>query len=357
MSNAIVLYNMSEAQNAYQRLQATLSTDSVDSAMAEIKTFLKMFPDVALAHNDLAVLHHKKGDKLLALAHYEKANRLQPDSPVILNNLAEFYFVELGWTDDAIVLLTGLLDRYPHDTEILTSLAIISERINRLDEARSFYKRILVIDPENQDVRQSLANLEGPVSAAEYRLPHTQPVVQPVAAPQPAGRSVEEILAGLRTPAAPTVATPSVDELLQESQRCSVAGDHAAAARALEQIIAMNPGHAQAHNDLGVVYFALDDMQKSLYHYEMAVTNDPTSTTYRKNLADLYYAALGRTDEAIAIYTNLLNEQPRDVEVLTALAIIAEENKLREQATVFIKRVLEIEPWNAAARDFLARIS
>jgi Flp pilus assembly protein TadD len=121
----------------------------------------------------------------------------------------------------------------------------------------------------------------------------------------------------------------------------------------LELALTAEPRNAQLLNDLGVVCSRQGDMEQAAHYYEAAVAAQPMQLTYRKNLADLYYSCLGRTDEAVSIYTQLLNEYPRDVEVLTALAIISKNNHLREQAQVFIKKVLELEPWNSEAREFL----
>ncbi len=320
MSTSLVPYNMYEAQNAYQRLRATLSGDSVDAAINEVKTFLKMFPDVALAHNDLGVLFHKSGNPLLALAHYEKANRLRPKDPAVIKNLAEFYFVVLNWTDDAIELLTELLSDYPQDFEILTALASICSKVGRPEEAQIFYRKALQIDPDNQELREVLANMEGPVSAAEYRSVTTAPSPDSFAA-------------------APIAAPVSEDD---------------EAALSLQRLLAQNPGNAVAHNNLGIVRFKQGRLDESAAHYERAVACDPANPTYRKNLADLYFTHLGRVDEAIAIYTSLLKETPKDIELLTALAIISKANQLKEQARTFIEKVLELEPWNSDAREFLA---
>ncbi len=319
MNTSLVAYNMYEARNAYQRLQATLSVDSAEAAITEVKTFLKMFPEVALAHNDLGVLFCKAGNNLLALAHYEKANRLQPNTPTIIKNLAEFYFVILGWVDDAIDMLTGLLNDYPEDFEILTALANISTKVGRPEEARIFYRKALQIDPDNAELRELLAHLEGPVSAAEYRSGTAAPSPDPVAV-------------------------------------APVSGEGDEAALALQRLIAQNPGNAVAHNNLGVVRSRQGRPDEAAAHYERAITCDSANLVYRKNLADLYYAYLGRTDEAIAIYTSLLREYPRDIELLTALAIICKANQLKEQARTFIKKVLELEPWNSDAREFLANL-
>ena len=316
MNTSLVPYNMYEAQNAYQRLRSTLSASS-DAAMGEIKTFLKIFPDVAQAHNDLGVLCHTAGDTLHALAHYEKANRLQPNTPTIIKNLAEFYCVALGWADDAIDMLTSLLAVYPDDFEILTALGQISNQVGRPDEARVFFRKALQIDPDNQELRERMAQVDGPVSAAEYRVP-VSPVEEQIA-PQHA----------------------DIDEYTESAET-------------FERMLSLNPCNGLAHNNLGIIWMKRGDFEKAGHHFDQAVLNEPDNAIYKKNQADLLYACLGRTDEAIEIYTGLLNKHPKDTELLTSLAIIAQSNQLKEQARTFIRRVLELEPWNTDAREFLA---
>jgi Flp pilus assembly protein TadD len=304
---AVVPYNQYEAQNAYQRLRACLSRESADAAIAEIKTFLKMFSDVSLAHNDLGVLYLQTGNNLLALAHYEKANRLQPNNPTVIKNLAEYYFVVLGWADDAIEMLTELLNAWPNDFEILTALGNISEKVGRPDEARAFYRKALQIEPQNAELREILAKLDGPVSAAEYR---SQPVLA------------------------------QVDEEIAP----------------LERLLTQNPSNALAHNNLGIVYTRRGEYEAARVHHEQAVEHEPANLVYQKNLADLYYAVLGMTDESVEIYTTLIKKYPNDVEVLTALAVLSKGANLQEQARTFINKVLSLQPWNSEARTFLAGI-
>ena len=150
MNSFIVPATTYEAQNAYRRLQVCMETEDPKLAIMEIKTFLKMYPDVALACNDLGVLYAKTGEKLLALACYEKANRLQPGTSVIVKNLAEFYFIEIGWTDDAILMLTELLKSYPDDIDLLGLLGTISWKVGREQEARTFYRRVVALEPRQR---------------------------------------------------------------------------------------------------------------------------------------------------------------------------------------------------------------
>ncbi|MDD2501827.1 MAG: tetratricopeptide repeat protein [Geobacter sp.] len=367
MSHAMVQYNRIEAHQAYQRLQLTIDKDDLQTAIVEIKTFLKMFPDVALASNDLAVLYYQAGDKLKALACYEKANRLQPGTPAIIQNLAEFYFVELGWTDDAITMLTDLLKSYPQDFSLLTALGAISSRIGRADEAQMFYRRALELDPTHQGVRDALAALGGPISAAEYRGEAAPAPVSIQTAPV-ADKSgeLDAILARLRSTvtsapiAPPTVAarteTVSPDELYRQAQAAAQSGDESAAIMLLEQLIRDTPVYPLAHNDLGILYTQAGNLELACRHHELAAHQDRSNPLFAKNLAALYYSLCGRTDEAVAIYTRLVQEYPCDIEVLTALAIISNNNNLKDQARTFIRRVLDFEPWNADARQFLAEL-
>ena len=366
MNNAMVPYNPQEAQNAYQRLQFSLNKEDLKTTIMEIKTFLKIFPDVAMACNDLGTLYYQTGEKLLALAYYEKANRLQPGISTIIKNLAEFHFVELGWTDDAIMMLTSVLKQFPQDCDVMTSLGMISERLGRDNEARSFFRRVLELDPVNSGAREALARLEGPVSSAEYRQQSApvdleRPASAPIA-PTQKDSQLGDILARLRASVGTTqsaVVTPGsgaldVEELYAEAQRLVATENDRGAIEVLNKVITINPSNALALNDLGVLYTRTGDLEKALSCHEAAASKDTGNSTFRKNLAALYYSCLGRTDEAIAIYTKLLREQPNDIETLTALAIISEANNLREQAKTFITKVLELEPWNTNARNFLA---
>lgn len=366
MNNMVVAYNPQDAQNAYQRLQFSLNKDDLKIAIVEIKTFLKIFPDVALACNDLGALYYQTGEKLLALACYEKANRLQPGLPTVIKNLAEFYFVELGWTDDAIMMLTSLLKQFPQDCELLTSLGMISARLGKENEARSFFRQVLDLDPDNSDVREALARLEGPVSSAEYRrqLAPVEPVQPAVVPAQPTQQDAQlgDILARLRASVAVSQPAASAtgstvrndNDLYAEAQKIAATGNTMGAIEALNKVIDINPSNVLALNDLGVLYAQTGHLDKALFYHEAAVSRDPGNANFRKNLAALYYSCLGRTDEAISIYTQLLRDTPNDIETLTALAIISEANNLKEQARTFIVKVLELEPWNVTARVFLA---
>ncbi len=366
MNNFVVPANAYESHNAYRRLQMNLSLNDPKTAVIEIRTFLKIYPDVAQACNDLGVLYYREGEKLLALACYEKANRLQPGTPDIVKNLADFYCIELGWTDDAIRMLTELLCAHPEDRDLVIKLALLNEKAGRHQEACSFYSEALELNPSDYAVREALERLGGNTieNQCEVSVPEPEPnshvkIISPEPASDP--EYLEDVLANLKAsissalgsqPESPAPVA-SVEELYAEARKYIGAGDPSQAIETLEKLLALDPVNALAHNDLGVLFTNSGDMEQACIHQEAAVRYCPSNAGFRKNLAALYYSCQGKTDEAIAIYTQLLREQPTDVETLTALAIISEANNLREEARTFIGRVLSLEPWNKDARNFL----
>ncbi|MBC7962181.1 MAG: tetratricopeptide repeat protein [Steroidobacteraceae bacterium] len=339
-----------QARQRYEELETTLRTLTPEAAIAKISQFIQHFPDFPQAHNDLAVLLYQQGELLQTLGRFERAVRLAPRNRTFRKNLASFYFVELGWTDDAIFLYTGLLKEEQTDAEVLGALAMISSRIGRPDEAGHFLHKILDLEPWNNAARDMLNSLAAPI------IP-TVPVTPPTPAPAAAQGDVDTLLAGLRqTIAGMTAVSKTPEERYREALQLAEQGRAAEAVTALEDLVRSVPAYALAWNDLGVLTFQSGDLGRSLVAHEQALRLESANPTFGKNLANLYYAALGRTDDAIRIFTGILREQPNDVETLLALGQISAANGYAEQARTFVTKALQLEPWNAAAREFLCSI-
>lgn len=335
------------AQRAYLQLENTLQTNPQEESISRLEDFLRQYPDFAQAHNDLAVLYYHAGNKLQTLGHYEKAVRLEPANSTFRKNLASFYFVEMGWVDDAIFIYTDILAKTPNDTEVLAALGIISVNLDRRTEARTFFTRLLELEPWNQDARAFLAELE-PAEAAAYGTPP--------APTQSAPADLDALLADLRD----TITRLEQQNLPEDTYANAVAllnqGNQQAAICELEKLVQRDPSHALAHNDLGVLYLQQGDTEKSQHHHELAVKADPTSTTFKKNLAGLYFTELGKTDDAIFLLTEALRAEPDDVETLTGLYRIALAIGWTEEAATFLEKVTELEPWNQDARELLGQL-
>ena len=334
-------------------MEHSLESSPLEESISRLEDFIRQYPDFAQAQNDLAVLYYRAGNKLQTLGHYEKAVRLQPENSTFRKNLASFYYVEMGWVDDAIFIYTDILAKTPNDTEVMAALGIISINLDRGTEARAFFTRLLELEPWNNDARMFLAELD-----SQQAPPPETITVSPTQAKLRTGPAeLDAIIADLRKTITSLEDQNLPDDAYANAMALLNQGNEEGAVRELERLVQNHPSHSLAHNDLGVLFQRQGDIRTSRHHHELAVRHDPANATYKKNLAGLYFGELGMTDEAIYLLTEILRSSPNDVETLTGLARIAFTVGRPEEAAIFLRKVVELEPWNQDARELLGRLN
>ncbi|MGD9226099.1 MAG: sulfotransferase [Desulfobacterales bacterium] len=302
-------------EKMYQGIQPLLKSSNREDAIATLKNLVESFPDFAQAHNDLGVLLYKHGEKEPALKHYEQAVRLDAGNCTFKKNLADFYYVEQGRIEDALNLYVDVLAMNPQDVESLLIIGHICVGLQRFDDAKVFYNRILEIEPGNPDVLQLLEKIQNPGQTQN------------------------------------TAKTP--EEMYQQIQPLMTDNDPQAVIGLLKDLLASFPNFALAHNDLGVLHYNVGDKENALTHYEQAAQLEPDNITFKKNLADFYFVEQNRVEDALKLYVDVLAMQPEDAETLLITGHICVSLQKFDDAKVFYNRVLEIEPWNADARQNL----
>jgi Flp pilus assembly protein TadD len=341
-----------EGRATYERIITYIREVEAEEAIRQIQNFLKIYPEFAQAHNDLAVLFYQAGNGMKALAHYEKAHKLDPSNITFRKNLADFYFVELEWADDAIHTYLDILKDNPFDIETLNALGTISIQIGRREQARQYFTRTLQLDAVNRQARQALQQLGGSLPAPLHSAQITIPMQQTSLAstPRPAIASVQ---------VAPFFQEPpkSPEQLHQQALELVNTGKKTEARRLLEELVVRYPHYAVAHNDLGVLSQQDGDLAQSRRHHEDALRLQPDNLNFLKNLADLLYFTCGETEEAMKLYVRILGKNPRDIEVLTAVSKICLDMGQLGDSRSFLESILKIEPWNSDARESLANIA
>ena len=345
-----------EGAATYERILADVREVEAEEGLRHIKDFLKIFPDFACAHNDLAVMYYQTGNTLKALAHYEKAHKLDPFNITYRKNLADFYFVELEWTSEAIHTYLDILKDNPFDTETLNALGTISLQIGRKEQARQYFTRTLQLDSSNRNAQHGLQQLPESVTttSAPNQISHILSTSCRAAEPPPAATPTPSFHTLFNTAQTEPARTPA--ELYREALSLVDAGKPAEAINLLETLIAQAPDNALAHNDLGVLYQKSGNLQKSRYHHESATRLQPSNTTFQKNLADLLYNGFGAFEEALTVYVNLFAENRHDIELLKAIVHICLEVDKRDEAIFFLERILAIKPWDQDAAEAIRSI-
>jgi len=301
-SNMNFDYHPSKAEDLYASIQTQLKTMSTNEAIAEIEKLLANLPEFAIGYNDLGVLHYQAGNKEDSLKNYEMAVRLDPENMVFQKNLADYYYVEMGRVEDALQIYVKILEANPEDVETLLITGHICVALEKFQDAEVFYSRVLEIDPGHQDARQFLDKLN----------------------------SMEAGNPGAKAPEA----------LYDEIQPLLNNGDPHRAIAALVGLLEKFPDFAVAYNDLGVLYYHIGEKEKAQHFYERAVEN-------------FYCLELGRIEEALNIYVDILTTHPRDIETLLATGQICVALERPGDAKDFYHRVLELEPDNEDASNYL----
>jgi tetratricopeptide (TPR) repeat protein len=146
-------------EKLYQTVQGFIEGGREQEAIGALKVFLALYPEYALAHNDLGFLYYKGDDREKALRHYKQAVVFAPDNTTFQKNLADFYYVILGHVENALEHYAKALSGNPADPNTLLMLGHISVTKKRFDEAAIFYNAVLKIEPSNRDAREKIDDL------------------------------------------------------------------------------------------------------------------------------------------------------------------------------------------------------
>ncbi|MEJ2098717.1 MAG: tetratricopeptide repeat protein [Desulfobacterales bacterium] len=299
-------------QEMYQEIQPLLNSGDPNKAIVALEEFLQSYPDFALVHNDLGVLYYQTGDKEKARDHYERATRLMPENINFQKNLADFYCIELGRIEDALKIYVSILKTDPQDVETLMATGLICKALEKPDDARAFFNRVLEIEPWNTEARKQIEEMER----------------------QPSGENLD---------------SESAEDAYRRIQHELNTLSPAEAIIELEKLVELHPNFAIGHNDLGVLYYNTGNKEKALQHYQQAVNLQPENMTLQKNLADFLFIEQGRVEEAFKIYVNILAANPHDVETLLIAGHICVALKKFDDAKEFYAKVLALEPDNEDA--------
>lgn len=149
----------SRPESAYQHCQELVAQGQVNDGIACLEQLSQEHPAFALAHNDLGVLYYQQGDKARCVKNYAKAVELDPRNPIFKKNLADFYLIEEGAVEKAMKIYVSVLEDDPEDIDTLMAVGHICSVLEENDSARTFFERILDIEPWNFDAIERMDQL------------------------------------------------------------------------------------------------------------------------------------------------------------------------------------------------------
>jgi tetratricopeptide (TPR) repeat protein len=119
-----------------------------------------------------------------------------------------------------------------------------------------------------------------------------------------------------------------------------------------ERALTLNPGYVDAHNNLGIAFVAHGRIDDAVAHYERALALKPDcANTYC--ILGIALAAQGRIDDAVARYERALLLKPDFAEAHYNLGIVLNEQGKRDDAVAHYERALALKPDFADAHNSL----
>ncbi len=264
---------------------------------------------------------HGQGLRIL-----EGALQHDPHDERLLVVYAEL-LLESGAREKAKNTLLQLLEHHPNSLDGMNDLAVIEIMDAEMVEAKKLLEKVLQADRENETAKENLRYLD---SLQEHKsLPKEADAAKTTEGNMTKGR-----------------------QAYARAQRLIEAGNIDEAISALQALLKLIPGHAQAMNDLGALFFAQGNLQDAREYLAKARDLDPSNVVTLKNLAELATHE-DHLDEAAACYQEILDVDPEDIEALVAAGLIALAITRYDNAEVFFTRALEVDPENREARKGL----
>ena len=155
LSHAVAKYPNS-FELLYDRAMAAERIDRLDVLEADLRKVIKMKPDYAHAYNALGYTLADKTKRLTeAKDLIEKAYKLQPDDPFILDSLGWVYF-RMGQMQEAIKHLQTAYGQRP-DPEIAAHYGEVLWSAGNHDEARKIWNAALSENPNHETLLAVMA--------------------------------------------------------------------------------------------------------------------------------------------------------------------------------------------------------
>ena len=147
----ILLKNKPTAEIMHQYAILSSSLCDTDTAEKMLKKVIKMNPDIAKAHKDLAIIYLNKRLFDWADDEFKTAMKLQPNDFEIIFEYGNFLY-SISKNNEAERYYTEALEIEPENVLALTFMALNKLVLNQLDEAKDYIMKALKVEHHHEYV-------------------------------------------------------------------------------------------------------------------------------------------------------------------------------------------------------------
>jgi tetratricopeptide (TPR) repeat protein/serine/threonine protein kinase len=306
-----------KSQSWPELAQTLLRRAEVSTSPARARDFLAEAADI---------LYRKLNEPERAAEIFERILAADPAHPKATESLELIYSERKDWTS-----LVALLERKaesqqgPERLETLASLAeILEDRLSDSERAIAAYRRIVAIDPQHLGALKGLERTLARVGRFSELLEVLRRQLEVVATPRQKIALYERIGAVLE------------EEFV----------DHAKAAEAYEQVVAIEPGHEAANAALERIYRHLHrfpELAATLERHGRESGDDERRIALWLQAARVLMVEVGAPDRALAVAERVLTLDPQHGEALDLVARLRAQIGDAKAALEAVERLAEAE--------------
>ena len=255
----------------------------------------------------------------------------------IFRYLAEIYRIR-GVSDKALANYQSFLQREPNDVEALFQAGYISFKLNQLDQAKGYFRKVTTLDPKHAGGAANLAAIEARYNEKRVGLNEKTPGITLREVAQANPNSVEahvnlgaqliteklyaEALSTLKHAVSLQPNSPAAQYDLGLAQLKEKKYEDAITSH--RKALELKPEWPDAYNNLGLAYAGLSRWQEAVTAYREAVRLDGNYAGALYNLG-IAYVRLGQTSTARELVAKL-RELNWDLQARLGQEILATEN-------------------------------
>src|SRR3954447_7694484 len=284
----------------YEEMAASFGNKSeyVNKAIENYRLTIKEDPTTSFLVEDIAELYRMSGRIREAVQEAQDAIKANPDDLNARRVLARIYTQQIGdaqanridegMVRKALEQYKLISDKDPKDLDSLVMLGRLNRVLDNSVDAEAAFKKVLSVDPDNEDATTGLASLY------------------------------------------------------------SDRGDAKGAAQLLEKLTKKNPT-AKSYVNLANSYESMREFSLAADAYQKAIELDPIHSELRQALAQ-DQAMAGKFNEALTTYQQMAEAEPRQAQPYLGMGQIYREQKQFGKAREMLNKAKELEPDNLEVR-------
>ncbi len=232
--------------------------------------------------------------------------------------------------EQAFLHLTSGLENNPAHEQGLFHLGKTYVHLNRLEEARQQFQKVIKVAPDNAFARFQLGQVL-------YKMGRR-------------AAAATAYQAALKIFPENAIALTNLGTIHAQS------GNPPAALATFQKAILAQPGYAPAHNNLGELYaYKRQELAAAQKYFHRALELEPDYLAALNNLGHVNMAS-GNYAEAMKFFTRVIALDPKFVAAYGNLALIHSLNGRNTEAIRCLHRILALEPNNVKAKNLLEQI-